>query len=123
MIDVAAIFSDQRDEIPKGGECSDIGISFSEVLLFVAFNYYACFVSYGAVWIVLRLVDSFGANCRASQLHCFPGVDSCECVIELNRCGFFFHCSFRVVSLWAVHGVRVCEWIAVDGCRCKIRLP
>jgi len=39
MIDVAAIFSDYGDEIPKGGESSDRGMSFSEVCLFVAFNY------------------------------------------------------------------------------------
>jgi hypothetical protein len=39
MIDVPAILSDEGDEIPKGGEVSDRGISFSEVCLFVAFTY------------------------------------------------------------------------------------
>jgi hypothetical protein len=37
MIDVPAIFSDQGDEIPKGGEFSGRGISFNEVRMFVAF--------------------------------------------------------------------------------------
>jgi len=39
MIGVPSIFSDQGDEIPTSGEFSDRGISFSEVHLFVAFNY------------------------------------------------------------------------------------
>jgi len=96
MIDVPAIISDQGDEIPKGGEFSDRGKSFSEVHLFVAFNYYACIVYYGAVWTVLRHVDPFGANWLDSQVRCFPGVDSSECVIEQDRCAFFFHCSLPV---------------------------
>jgi len=109
------MLSDEGYEISKSREFSDRGISFSEVCLCVAFNDEVCFVSYGAVRIVFRLVDPFGANWLDSQLPCFPGVDSCECVIEQNRCAFLFHCSFRVVSLWAVHGLRICEWIAVDG--------
>jgi hypothetical protein len=39
MIDVPAIFSEQGDEIPKGGEISDTGIGFFKVRLLVAFNY------------------------------------------------------------------------------------
>jgi len=39
MIDVPAIFYDLGDEIPKGGEFSNRDVSFSEVRLFVAFNY------------------------------------------------------------------------------------
>jgi len=64
--------------------------------------------------VVFRLVDPFGANWLDSQLPCFPGVDSCECVIGQDQCAFLFHYSFRVVSLWAFHGLRICEWIAVD---------
>jgi hypothetical protein len=39
MADVPAVFSDQRDEIPNSGEFSDRGISFSEMRLFVVFDY------------------------------------------------------------------------------------
>jgi len=39
LIDVPAIFSDQGDEIPKGGEFSGRGKSFSEVCLFVTKNF------------------------------------------------------------------------------------
>jgi len=85
------IFSEQGDEIPKSGEFSDSGISFSEVLLFVPFNYPECFALYGAVRIVFCLVDPFGANWLDSQLLCFLGVDSGECVNEQDQCAFFFH--------------------------------
>jgi len=91
------------------------GISFSEGRLLLAFNYYPCFVLYGAVWNVLRFVDPFEANWLDLQLPCFPGVDTCECVIEQDLCAFFFHCSFPVISLWAAQVLGVCEWIAVDG--------
>jgi len=56
------MLSDQGDEISKSGGLSDRGISFSEVRLFVAFDDQACFVSYGAIRIVFRLLDPFGAN-------------------------------------------------------------
>jgi len=75
----------------------------------VAFNSSACFVSYGAIRILLRLVDPFGADWRDSQLPCFPGVDRFECVIEQDGCAFCFHYSFPVVLLWAVHGLSVCD--------------
>jgi hypothetical protein len=39
MVDVPAMFADQRDEITKSGEFSDRGISVSEIGLFVSFNY------------------------------------------------------------------------------------
>jgi len=107
--------SDQGDEILKSSEFSDRSISFSEVRLFEAFNDYTYFVSYGAVRIVFRLVDPFGGKWIDSQLPWFPGVDSRVHVIESNRCAIFFHCSFPVLMLWTVHGLQVCEWIAVDG--------
>lgn len=64
--------------MPKQGEFSDGGISVSEVHLFIALNYLVCNVSYGAIRIVLRLVDPFGANWLVVQLHCFLGVDLSE---------------------------------------------
>jgi len=82
MIDVPVMFSDQGDEIPKSGEFSDWGIGFCKVHLFIPFNYYACFVSYGALRIVFRVVHPFGANWLDLQFPCFLGVDSCERVIE-----------------------------------------
>jgi len=39
MIDVAAMFSDQEEEIPKSGGFSNRSIGFSEVRLFIALNY------------------------------------------------------------------------------------
>jgi hypothetical protein len=39
-IDVLALFNYQGDEIRNGGEFADRGIRFSEVQLFIAFNYY-----------------------------------------------------------------------------------
>jgi hypothetical protein len=99
MIDVSALFSDQGDDLPKSGEFSDRGIGFSKGCLIIAFDYEAWCVSYGAGRIVLCLVDPLRANWRESHLHSFPGVDGCECVIEQDRCAFFFHCSFPVVSL------------------------
>jgi len=39
IIDVPAMFSNQGDEIPQSGEFSDRGIGFSEVCLFIAFDY------------------------------------------------------------------------------------
>jgi len=39
LINVPAMFSDQGDEILKSGESSDRGIGFSEVCVFIAFNY------------------------------------------------------------------------------------
>jgi len=44
------MFSDQRDEIARTGELSDMGISCSEIGLFIAINYLSYFLSYGTVW-------------------------------------------------------------------------
>ena len=82
QIDFPALFSDQRDEVQNSGEFSDRCIGFSKVHSFIKFNYYVCFVSYGAVRIVFCLVDLFGASWLESQLPCFPGVDRWERVIE-----------------------------------------
>jgi hypothetical protein len=82
IINVPAMLSDQRNDMTKSGEFSDRGIDFSKMSVFIALNYLVCFVSYCAVRIVFRPVDTFGANWLDSQLPCFPGVDSQECVIE-----------------------------------------
>jgi len=81
-IDIPAMFSDPGDEILESGEFSNQVICYFKVCLFVVFKYLAYFVLYSAVRIVFRLVDPFGANWLDSQLPCFLGVDSCQCVIE-----------------------------------------
>jgi len=62
MINVTAIISDHRDEIPKSGERSNRGKSVTEIRLVVVFNQLVFFALYGAIRIVFLLVDSFGAN-------------------------------------------------------------
>jgi len=116
MINVPAILFNMRDKIPKSGEFSTSNIGCTKVHLFVAYNYEVCFVLCSVIRIVFHLVDLFGANWLDLQLPSFPEDDSCECGIEQDQCVLFFHGSFPVATLWAVNCLRVCEWIAVDGC-------